>query len=60
MPYLLKRNAVFYLRVKIPSDLSPWFPAKTELRKSLRTKDRKCAKMALAKHLERAERTFVL
>ena len=60
MAYLLKRNDVYYLRVKIPSDLSRWFPDKREIRKSLRTKDRRQAKVCFSGHLGRTERTFAL
>lgn len=60
MPFLLKRNDIFYVRVKVPSDLSPWFSEKTELRKSLKTKNKREARVALTKHLERTARTFAL
>lgn len=53
-----RNNGVYSLRLRFPADLAHWFPDKSELRKSLRTKKRKCAKMTLTKHLEPAERTL--
>jgi len=60
MAYLQRRNGVYYLRVKIPADLSQWFPERDNIRKSLRTKNKRDATYSLAKHIERTERTFAL
>jgi len=55
-----RSNGVYYFRLRVPADLAEWFDGRGELRKSLKTKERRNARMQSARHVERAERTFAL
>ena len=52
---LWNRNGVYYFRIRIPDDLKPHYPGKTEIRFSLKTSDKRDAIVRAA-----AERSKVL
>lgn len=61
MSHLQRRsNGVYYFRLRVPADLAHWFAGRGELRRSLKTKERRHARLQSARHLERADKTFAL
>jgi hypothetical protein len=59
MTYLQLRKGHYYLRFRVPSDLSAVFPEQ-EFLKSLRTKDKKCARLASSKMISQVLEMFTL
>lgn len=57
--YLKNRNGHFYLRYRIPSDLSPLLP-QAEIVKSLKTTNLKTAKVSVLPYLQAITQTFSL
>ena len=57
--YLKNRNGNYHLRVRIPSDLSSAFPI-TELIKTLKTRDKKTARVLALSYLQGLTQTFTL
>jgi hypothetical protein len=55
-----RSNGFYYFRLRLPADLTRWFPEREEIRKSLKTKDRQKARLHSTRHSERAEKTFFL
>lgn len=55
--HLLNRNGHYYLRVRVPVDLSSQYPQK-EIKRSLKTKDAKEAKLRLSIELLKVEEEF--
>ncbi|MFA7537078.1 MAG: DUF6538 domain-containing protein, partial [Desulfuromonadales bacterium] len=56
--YLFRRNGVLYFRVRIPGDILPWFGGRSELKKSLRTRSAKAARLQLLDLTYQTERLF--
>jgi len=59
LSYLWKRNATYYYRIKIPSDLSSFFPTRI-LRVSLKTRDADAAKVTAANLHRMVQNNFAL
>ena len=59
LSYLWKRNATYYYRIKIPSDLSSFFPTRL-LRVSLKTRDADAAKITAANLHRMVQNNFAL
>lgn len=59
LSYLWKRNHTYYYRIKIPSDLSSFFPTRI-LRVSLKTKDADAAKVTSANLHRMVQNNFAL
>ena len=55
---LIKRNDIYYFRLRIPLDIAPYFSRK-EIWKSLKTKNYKSAKTNISKLLYTTERLFL-
>jgi integrase len=55
---LIKRNHIYYFRLRIPQDIEPYFLRK-EIWKSLKTRDHKSAKTTMSKLLYSTERLFL-
>jgi hypothetical protein len=57
--YLLNRNGNYHFRIRVPSDLSG-FISSVELVKSLKTKDKKEARVVALPYLQSVSKTFSL
>ena len=57
--YLQVRGQTYYYRIKIPSDLRPFFPSR-EIKRSLKTRDKRAARTLATAYHSKVQNTFAL